>query len=167
MALSQPDEFDVLLALREAIENSADPNPQKAAHELAMGLPDDCLRPALVDALCALAPTLAGTNRRKVFAAAAQSAKPSQPSKPSKWHNKGAEQYQRLIAQTLKTANGWKELRDCTRDDLLFAAQYRRDHAAATIAQAETFEAIADAMAQHQVRTAGDLPPDVIREAIQ
>jgi hypothetical protein len=53
------------------------------------------------------------------------------------------------------TADGWKHLRDCTRDDLLFAANERREQADRNIAEAERLEELASRLGDGQ--TVGDL----------
>jgi hypothetical protein len=53
------------------------------------------------------------------------------------------------------TADGWKHLRDCTRDDLLFAANERREQADRNIAEAERLEKLASRLDDGQ--TVGDL----------
>jgi hypothetical protein len=55
-------------------------------------------------------------------------------------------------------ASDWKRLADCTRDDLLFAAAERREHAARTLAKAEQLDRLAALVAEHGVERVADLP---------
>lgn len=70
------------------------------------------------------------------------------------------EQWTRALAQRVFTGGGWKLLRDCTRDDLLFAASERRENAARSIAVAEQYESFAEQLKRRKVMTVGELPAD-------
>lgn len=58
----------------------------------------------------------------------------------------------------LFTPDGWKHLRECTRNDLLFAAGERRQKAEQNIAEAERLEKLAARLTDGQ--TVGDLDLD-------
>lgn len=71
--------------------------------------------------------------------------------------------YERLMSQPVDVSgNGvqWKALRECTRDELLTVAQYRRQIAARNLQTAETYERLAKAMKASQ--TVGALPQDIV-----
>lgn len=55
------------------------------------------------------------------------------------------------------TGDGWKFLRDLTRDDVLACAAQRRDLAAANLAEAERFDALHKLMVERGADTVGDL----------
>lgn len=58
------------------------------------------------------------------------------------------------------TADGWKHIRSCTRDDLLYAAAERREQAERNIAEAERLEKLAGRLSGEQ--TVGELGDDAL-----
>lgn len=60
----------------------------------------------------------------------------------------------------------WKLLRDCTYEDLLSAAEERRQLADQNQARARMFDAWARLLTDHNVKTFGDLPTDVQAHAV-
>ena len=60
-----------------------------------------------------------------------------------------------------------KPLRDCTHDDLMYAAQVRWGHVNANQAWARKFEAVAAIVHRHNAPTVGDCPVDEVRAVWQ
>lgn len=60
----------------------------------------------------------------------------------------------------------WKFLRDCTYEDLLAAANERRELADRNAAWARTYSEWAALMTDHNVQTFGQLPPTVLQDAL-
>lgn len=56
----------------------------------------------------------------------------------------------------------WRQLGQCTRDDLLFAANERDTMAASNAAKADTFRDLAAKLEAHKVTTVAALPPTVL-----
>lgn len=63
-------------------------------------------------------------------------------------------------------ANGWLLLRDCTRADLLAAAEERRNLAVANVQAAETYDKLAELLTAHGKATVSDLPDTVLETAL-
>jgi hypothetical protein len=62
--------------------------------------------------------------------------------------------------------SGWKFLADCTAVDLLAVAEARRAHAERTLARAEEYEALADALRQSRKKTVGALSQESLRSLL-
>lgn len=60
----------------------------------------------------------------------------------------------------------WKFLADCDADDLAYAEQIRRDHAAANVAAADRFAALRELLDEHGVATVGELPDDELGDTL-
>jgi hypothetical protein len=61
----------------------------------------------------------------------------------------------------------WKTLALMTYDDLVFAAEERRQIAKRNLGQADLIDAWAALVSRHQVACFGDLPPEVIAAALE
>jgi hypothetical protein len=75
--------------------------------------------------------------------------------------------YERLMNQPvdISGSNGqWRALRDCTRDDLVSVAQYRREAAARNLQTAEAYERLAKVM-KAGVKV-GDLSRDLVANTL-
>lgn len=71
--------------------------------------------------------------------------------------------WQRALRDRLNVGEGsWKFLGDCTADDLLFAAEQRREHAARNRRRAAQLDALRQQLDDHDVATVGDLPAEVL-----
>lgn len=60
----------------------------------------------------------------------------------------------------------WEFLPDCTYDDLMVAAQERRDKAKANLREAERYETCASLIHRHGVAKLGDVPADEVAAAL-
>src|SRR5262245_58955494 len=69
--------------------------------------------------------------------------------------------WQRSLRDRVEFVGGWKLLGDCTYDDLMAAAKYRRQLADRNQAMATAYEALAHRLTAAGVATAGDLPEPV------
>jgi hypothetical protein len=67
--------------------------------------------------------------------------------------------WQRIFSEQVATATGWKQVGDCTADDLDFCGAARRRDAELVIAQAEFYEDLAQRVRKHNVATPRDLQP--------
>ena len=63
--------------------------------------------------------------------------------------------------------DAWKFLANCNADDLAYAAQLRRSHAAANTIAAERFERLGEALTAHGVGTVGELPPGALGDDLR
>ncbi|MCU1617354.1 MAG: hypothetical protein JWO98_4894 [Frankiales bacterium] len=75
--------------------------------------------------------------------------------------------YERLMSQPVDVSgNGaqWKSLRECTRDELLAVAQYRRQVAARNLQTADSYERLAKVMKPGQ--TVGALKQDIVTNVL-
>lgn len=86
---------------------------------------------------------------------------PSQHGRTALIRNWVAEQ----MRARLHVEGQWKLLRDCTLADLAFAAQERRQIAAATAAEAERYDRLAKAVADSGADSVGDLDEATFAEA--
>lgn len=62
--------------------------------------------------------------------------------------------------------DGWKSLLECTRDDLLHAADARQEQGERNLAKAKQFRELEKTLRDHGVTTVGELPEDVLRLAV-
>lgn len=73
------------------------------------------------------------------------------------------EHWQRALRDRLNVDDGvWKFLGECTRADLMFAADQRREQASRNRAKAAQYDALRALMEKHGVDRVADLPADVL-----
>lgn len=74
----------------------------------------------------------------------------------------------RIRARMFKVpgVDGWKSLLECTRDDLLHAADSREEQGHRNLAKAKQYRALAATLRDHGAPTVGELPEDVLRLAV-
>ena len=90
-----------------------------------------------------------------------------QPTATKSWKVEGVrDQWVQQMNARIHTDSGWKMLRDCTRDDLLFAAADRRRIAKENLATADRYELLANLMAEHGAETVNDLPCPAVVDVI-
>lgn len=70
--------------------------------------------------------------------------------------------WQRALRSLVYVGAEHKQLAACTAADLLFAAEYRREQAAANRRRASQFDALRQHLDEHGVATVGDLPAEVL-----
>jgi hypothetical protein len=71
------------------------------------------------------------------------------------------------LRQIVHVGSGSKFLGDCTRDDLIFAAEERRELAARNNAKARQLEIFVALLNEHGAKTVGELPDTVLRGALE
>ncbi len=71
--------------------------------------------------------------------------------------------WQRALRDRLNVGEGvWKFLADCDADDLLFAAEQRREQASRNRAKAAQYDALRQLLDEHGVKCVADLPAEVL-----
>lgn len=68
----------------------------------------------------------------------------------------------RWLADAVSGLDAWKSLGECTYDDLMNSAEYRRQLAAGNLAQADRYAQLADDLKAAGAATVADLPDDVL-----
>lgn len=172
-----PASFDVLARLTVELERSDIADPKIVARQVADGIPDERLREAVTAALVALAGSVEARRRSTARTATGKPADPLSSYLPtvikegagpsgrravtqvgeSHWHRTAVDYRTRLLAQRIAVGGEWKLLRDCTRDDLLYAAEKRHDQAVKVAAQGDWFLKLADVMDRAGVARVIDL----------
>lgn len=135
----------------QADTGSSDP------HEIAAKLISELTEDELVAAVAAFVRINMNAERRGTYTAVPQAS--AKVGAVQSW-------YEKLLDQSVDVSGDqgqWKRLADCTRDDLLQIAKYRRDVAARNLATAEKYEALAKGMKANQ--TVADIKPEKVREA--
>lgn len=75
--------------------------------------------------------------------------------------------YEAELSRSVFVSDTWKRLADCTRSDVDKLASARKRKAADLIAEAEKYEALAQAMDESGADTVADLDPEVGREVLR
>jgi hypothetical protein len=140
---------------RAALAASSGADPYAVLADVVAAVPACEVRRALADALHALTPTICSNERRTIRDAMHRSV--GSP----RWQAVAATQ-RALLRMRLATERGHIFLGDADLAEVRRQASIRREHAAATIAQAAWFEAIAKAMVTHGVLVVGELPDGVL-----
>lgn len=149
---------DLHSLIARALDESPIADPNVIAREIATQLPDAELRSALEVVLPGYVITAATRHRNAVLG-----------SVPHVGDAVGSRRWQvaaSVLSARVHTGSEWKLLRNCTRDDLLGAAEQRRSLAAGIEKQAERFEALATLMLQRGAAVAADLGENQIREVM-
>ncbi len=154
-------DFDLLALIHEERENNPSPDPHVIAAAVLAQVPDDHLR----DALAYCLPAVVRLSGPRLSGSATPLGAPTRSRKVDlqKW-------YFATLNKPLEVGDDereWKFLRDCTRDDVLRAAAYRRNLAAANLVQAERLETLAEKMRVHRAVTAADLDAGLLAEALR
>lgn len=148
--------FDLRRIIRGVLATSAANNPRDLAVRVLADIPVEWYSDALTQALPALVREAISADRRGF------TPPPSSPPQSNKvkairenwrrhldtrWHVGGAE---------------WKTLAECTRQDLLFAAQERRAQAEENLVVAAKLHALSDLMDQQNVETVAQLSDNIL-----
>lgn len=152
--------MSVIDAYRAALAASHVADPIVVAKAVVDGVPDAEVRDALADALVALAPVMISTERSAIRAARQNSPAPAS----RRWRSAAEGYNAAILRMRLATPHGHIFLGDATVADLDHQERTRRAHAAATLAQADWFAQIAQAMRTHGAAVVRDLPADVLVE---
>lgn len=151
-------EFNLRSVIADVLDSTDLADPAEVAEEAYRRLTVDDYAAALQQVLRQFA-RLVMMSRRSHMPVAVH------PKAPASWKVAAIrEGWRRHLQDRLFTPAGWKLLRDCTRDDLLYIAAERRRIADENLATAERFEKLAG----HLVGTAtcASLPEDVLADAL-
>jgi hypothetical protein len=183
--------FSVLGRLRDALTRSEVADPKVVARQVAQEVPDEHLRDALATALAALAPAVEARRRSSIRQQSERSTESDSSYLPafvkeppvgsserrtvtqprrSRWKETSLnyrDYRTKLLASRVATKTGSKLLRDCTTEDVLYAAQIRYDQADKLSLQADWYLHLADIMKRHNAEIVADLKyPDFPKAAI-
>jgi hypothetical protein len=165
--------------VREVLETTGLTDVHEIATKAVQAVPDDDLRPSLIDALPALIRIEIGQQRRDAFNGRTQT--PAQPSPPQPMSSRQPTQSRRpgklgrlddhtevlnhpLLKQRIHTATGFKLFAECTVADFRFAASERTTKAHNDTVWARRFESAAAVMEKAGVKVAGELPTKQLNE---
>lgn len=178
--------FDVRKAIREKLQEGHDPQPAKLADTLAEECPEEYLRLALSQAM----PYLVRDEIRKVRHAAlgrrgTQDGEPSRgeetwrevaeadPDDPAEQPSEGARARGGTLAFSIFQVpvslgvGHWKYLGDCTREEILNAAQHLQRRAAENQTRADGYTALAEEMESVGAEQVRDLDGGRVRELVK
>lgn len=154
MTIRDGDEFRALA--REIIDASGDPDPSVVAEKLLGQLSAADCKIALCVTLTDWLRTFRAQHDRAVMArgvvTGSRSVGPSKVRHVRDW-------VAAVLAQSKFTGDEWKRLGECDESDLRGMATVRRDQAARNAAEADRWESLADAMAEHRWATVAKVPP--------
>lgn len=139
--------------VRQVQDETGSADPREIASKVLADIPDELLRPLLAEVMPEYVRQVMKGGRHSATGAPPASSKVAAV---RGWH-------ERLMSQPIDVSGGkgeWKALRDCTRDELLAVAQYRRETAARNLATAEKYEALAKILPAK--KTVGQLAADVV-----
>lgn len=169
--MSTPEAFSLRDTIREVVAEQSTTNPGEMARMVMARIPREHVVAALASCLTRTITDMLGDQHRRAMDEL-ESARRS-PVRPQVGSSKVAgyqalgEKWRTALDTLLPTADGRKRLADCTRDDLMFAAEQRRELAAANMAAAARYESYAALLATHSVLRMGDLPETVLAEELQ
>lgn len=153
-------EFNARQWVLDALESSTFADPSVVAADLANEIDSRKLRDALRQTLPAYVTSIATRARTANI-----SRKPEDDDTPTndspRWNV-----VRSIFNDRVFTPDGWKMLRDCTRDDLLAAATDRQERAAALMAWGDKFARLADLLAEENAAKVGDLSEDDVRAVL-
>lgn len=168
-------EFNLSQLIREVVDTSTIADPAGLAKEVAKRIGRNQERVALEQALTPLVRVFLSQLRASTqHASGGQSSGDDQgiPAAGGSRSRKVAsirETWARMLRDRVSTgpdSTDWKFLADCTVEDLRYAEQIRRDHAAATLVSADRFAGLAELLVEHRVATVGQLPKPVLAETL-
>lgn len=156
-------DFNLKQAVSDALDSSSLASPDEIAHKVAEGIGPREVRSALLQALpnyvsrviqqrrsvnVILDPSQATEERETARKQSARSFKVG--AIRSAW--------QRALMDRVHVHDGYKLFGECTYEDLVFAAEERRDHARRNAAKAEQYSAVAAKLQAFGVATVAELP---------
>lgn len=150
-------EFDLRLLVREELATSPVADPHVVAEHVAKQVPDEHLR----DALRACLPEFVRIiGHGSVTTPRASGAPRSAKCDDQAW-------YRGVLRRRVEVGQDgreWKFLGECTLDDVLRAAEVRREMAAANAAAADQFDRLAGKMRTFRAATVADLDAGLLGE---
>lgn len=142
---------------RQALADAGSPDPAVVAELLLDSLTDAQCRVALGATLPNWMRVLASQQDRTVrHEAATPRTTPTTAQRVTSW-------YQRTLATRIMVGDQWKFLGDCTADDLTAAADVRLKAAAATKAEGDRLQALAEQMRASGAKTVSKVKADVLQ----
>lgn len=168
--------FNLNALIREVIDTSTLVDPDSLAKEVGKRIGRNQERDALQQALPALVMTAlsrgrhltssgghqpTGTQRRN--AVGRSNSAPGRSSKVAGIR----EAWRKMLQEPIAVGgNHWKRLAECNAEDLTYAEDLRRAHAARTAAAADKLANLRELLQQHGVATVGDLPDQTLGHAL-
>jgi hypothetical protein len=161
---STANEFSLSALIRDVVDTTAFVGPDEVAAEVARRIPKShkdavlatCLRSHVHTAIT----QIRSTNGRLAPL-------PTRSAKGDAIRAWATEQRTRRLSEQLHVGPGeWKLLADCTAENLRFVAAERMDMARRCEASASTYNALADALDELDIKTVRDLPDATIEDAL-
>lgn len=156
--MSRP--FDLSALVREVANGSVSPHPEAIAKEVLSRIARGQEHAALEQSLIGYVRQC--VSRTRAHIPVQHSSGPPKPN--SSWKVTGIREAWRKALRTSINVGpqSYKFLADCTADDLTYAEQNRRAHAARNVAAAEEFAGLRGLLVQHGVATVAELPEPVL-----
>lgn len=147
--------YDLRKTVRDFLDETDLTDFKEMAAELSARVPAKQLRDALAQALPHLLATVNQQRRMNNPVLAGTAAAPVRSAKVAGI----AAMHAAALRVLVHVGDGHnKQLGDCTYEDLMFAAEERREHARKNLAKADQFEALAERMHAAGVARVADLP---------
>lgn len=158
------DEFHIRDLVRDVCTSSTIADPHSLAAEVLRRIGPKDARAALEQVLPTFVRVAISQHRGTTAAASGPDGPPSVRS----WKVSGVrESWRRMLRDRISVGDTqWKFLGECTAEDLAYAEQVRRIHAAQNLAAAERFAGLRELLEQHGVATVADLPDDTLGHAL-
>jgi len=171
LSVASADEFDQAefrRMAREALASADTADPDDAAAVLLDSLTDAQCRVALEATLPNYMRIMAAGDRGRVRHEAVKPGRVKQATPASRRSTPTTAQrvnswYQRTLATRIMVGDQWKFLRECTAADLIAAAEVRFKTAAATKAEGERLQALAEHMQQTGAKTVAKVKAEVLQ----
>lgn len=156
--MSEPDStFSLRALIREVGRTSLVADPGLLADDVYRRIPAEDRDAALQQALRQSVRQVMSEERMQT-----QITAPSSPGTSAKVQGI-RDHWQRALRDRLNVGEGvWKFLADCTAEDLIFAAEQRREQASRNRAKAAQFDTLRQQLDEHGVDRVGDLPANVL-----
>ncbi len=157
--------FDLHALVRSVTDGSSLRGPREIAAKVAENVPANKRLAALEDALVPYVRIYLQHARQPASPAPKQTG--NRNSARSSKVTAIREGWKKTLAGQFHIGAGeWQALADCTYENVAFLAAERRDVAARTVAAAEMFEALANAMRKAKVNHVRDLPESVLAQIL-
>jgi hypothetical protein len=162
--------FNLRSLVRDVADNSDARDPGTVADEVFTRIPDENLAEALRETLRGYVRVVLAGNRMSPeppIPASSPEIETGVAKPPTRsWKRDGIRDgWRRHLRDRIHVgpeSASWKLLSECGFDDLMFAADERRQAAERTLARAENYEALAKAVKDHGAACVQDLPDDVL-----
>ena len=170
------DTFNLNALIREVIDTSTLVDPDSLAKEVGKRIGRNQERDALQQALPALVMTALSRGRHLTSSgghtrsATHHGIAAGRSSNGSARSSKVAgirEAWRKMLQEPIAVGgNHWKRLAECNAEDLTYAEDLRRAHAARTVAAADKLANLRELLRQHGVATVGELPDQTLGHAL-